>query len=388
MERVLGLALSNYMVIPHALRAEPLKNEAAASVTVDLANLFHHYYLDSFGTAPPQPDPVQFEHVRFLLPCSEFRFQGQGLGISPAIKRSRSTELGQAFCRWFLHNCLNITYFAHMEHVLDRQLHRAFEGCKIVRSAAGDAPDYFCAENVNRVYLAEAKGRYSAISFTSQEFTAWRKQFERVQFLDHTGLPRSIKGHIVATRFATERNSNRVRSGIWAEDPNSPGEGPASEPGLGELGRAVISLHYGEIARKLSQPVLAAALTTGVPLPEELTVLGVAWRVLAGPLAGRRFIGGYFSEDDRVPVPRENNGRVFFVRPDRLRLDRPSHAFFGVEEDIFKQVVRFARSQSQLIQEISLFDEISSFYSGFSVLRDGSAMGPLDWFSPEEEITL
>jgi hypothetical protein len=275
-----------------------------------------------------------------------------------------------------------------MEHILDRQLHRAFEGCRIERTAAGDAPDYFCAENVNRVYLAEAKGRYSAISFGSQQFTAWRKQFERVQFLDDMSSPRSIKGHIVATRFATERNSSRVRSGIWAEDPNSPGERPASEPSLRELGRAVISLHYGDIARKLSQPVLAAALATGVPLPEELTVLGVAWRVLAGPLAGRRFIGGYFSEDDRTPIPRESNGRVVFVRPDRLRLDRPNHTFFGLEEGIFKQVVGFARAQSRQFKEISLFDEISSFYSGFSVLRDGSAMGPLDWFSPEEEVTL
>jgi hypothetical protein len=385
MERSLRLALNKYAVIPYTLRANPTKNLPTASITVGLANLFHHYYLDSFGIVPPQPDPVQFEHVRFLLPCSEFRFQGGGLGVSPAIKRSRSTELGQAFCRWFLHDHLNITYFAHMEHVLDRQLHRAFEGCRIERTATGDAPDYFCAENANRVFLAEAKGRYSSVSFSNQEFTTWRQQFGRVTFLNAAGIPCSIKGHIVATRFATEQSS-RVQSGIWAEDPNSPGQRPAGEEDLGEVGRAVIASHYSGIANKLSQPVLAGALATGVPLPEELAVVGVAWRVLAGPLEGRRFVGGYFSEVDRTPVPREINGRIVFGRPDRLRLDRPNATFFGVEERIFKQVVGLARARTGQAPEISGFEQTGFFYSGFSVLRDGTAMGPLDWFSPEDEV--
>lgn len=386
MERSLRLALNKYAVIPHTLRADLTKNQPVGSVTVDLANLFHHYYLDSFGTAPPQPDPVQFEHVRFLLPCSDFRFQGRGLGISPAIKRSRSTELGQAFCRWFLHDHFNITYFAHMEQILNRQLHRAFEGCRIERTATGDTPDYFCAENVNRVFLAEAKGRYSAVSFSNQEFNTWRQQFGRVRFVDRTGSPRSIKGHIVATRFATEQSSSRVQSGIWAEDPNSPGEQSAGEADLGELGQGVVASHYSGIASKLSQPVLAGALATGVPLPDELTVLGMAWRVLAGPLEGRRFVGGYFSDDDREPVLRDFNGRIVFSRPARLRLDRPNLTFFGLEERIFKQVVDLARARTRQMPEISQFEETAFFYSGFSVLRDGSAMGPLDWFSPEEEV--
>jgi len=386
MERFLSLALNKYAVIPHTLRSDSEKNQPAAYVKVGLANLFHHYYLDSFGTAPPQPDPVQFEHVRFLLPCSEFRFQGRGLGISPAIKRSRSTELGQAFCRWFLHDHLNITYFAHIEHVLDRQLHRAFDGCRIERSARGDAPDYFCAETANRVFLAEAKGRYSSVSFNNQEFATWRQQFGRVTFLDASGSPRSIKGHIIATRFATEQSSSRVHSGIWAEDPQSPGERSAGEDDLGELGRAVLASHYSGIANKLSQPILAGALAAGVPLPEELTVFGVAWRVLAGPLEGRRFVGGYFSDSDRTPVPVKINGRIVFGRPDRLRLDRPNATFFGVEESIFKQVVGLARARRGQAPEVSQLQETAFFYSGFSVLRDGTAMGPLDWFSPEEEV--
>lgn len=386
MERTLALALNKYAVIPHKLRADPTKNQAVAYTKVELASLFHHYYLDSFGIAPPDPDPVQFEHVRFLLPCSDFRFQGRGLGISPAIKRSRSTELGQAFCRWFLHDHLNITYFAHMEHVLNRQLHRAFEGCRIERSASGDAPDYFCAENFTRVFLAEAKGRYSAVSFNNQEYATWRSQFGRVTLFDSAGVPRSVKGHIVATRFATEQSSGRVQSGIWAEDPYSPGQQPAEADDLGELGQAVVSSHYSSIAERISQPVLAVSLASGVPLPEEVRIVGVAWRVLAGPLAGRRFVGGYFSSLDGAPIPRETNGRIVFDRPDPLRLDRPNATFFGVEEGILKQVVDMARARQPDGREISTFEQTDFFYSGFSVLRDGSALGPLDWFSPEETV--
>lgn len=386
MERTLALALNKYSVVPHTLRRDSAKNQAVTSVKVGLANLFHHYYLDSFGTVPPEPDPVQFEHVRFLLPCSDFRFQGSGLGISPGIKRSRSTELGQAFCRWFLYENLNITYFAHMEHVLNRQLHRPFDGFRIERSASGDAPDYFCAENAHRVFLAEAKGRYSAVSFNNKEYATWRSQFNRVTFFDSAGIPRSVKGHIVATRFATEQSSTRVQSGIWAEDPHSPGQRAAGPEDLGELGRVVISSHYSSIAEKLSQPVLAASLASGLPLPEEFRVVGVAWRVLAGPLAGRRFVGGYFSYGGAAPVPRERNGRFVFDRPDPFRLDRPNATFFGIEEGILKQVVGMARAREPYGWQISIFDQIDFFYSGFNVLRDGSILGPLDWFSPEETV--
>src|SRR5690349_3827841 len=133
MKKLLSLALNKYSVVPHSLRLSPTVNSPTSTVSVDLANLYHHYYLDSFDKAPPSPDPAHFEHVNFLLPTVDFRFQGGGLGIAPAIRRHRSNELGQAFCRWFLHDHLGIIYFAHMEHLLDRQLHRAFDGFRIER---------------------------------------------------------------------------------------------------------------------------------------------------------------------------------------------------------------------------------------------------------------
>lgn len=100
MEKLLSLALNKYAVIPLKLQENPVDNTAASNIAVSLASLYHHYYLDSFGKLPPSPDPAQFEPVHFLFPTKDFRFQGAGLGVSPAIKGHRSNELGQAFCRW------------------------------------------------------------------------------------------------------------------------------------------------------------------------------------------------------------------------------------------------------------------------------------------------
>ncbi|MYN39787.1 hypothetical protein GTP55_10420 [Duganella sp. FT109W] len=224
------------------------------------------------------------------------------------------------------------------------------------------------------------------MNFNNKEFATWRSQFGRVTFLDSLGTPLSVKGHIVATRFATEESGSRLQSGIWAEDPLSPGERAAGPDQLGALGRVVISSHYSSIAEKLSQPVLANALANGVPLPDELRVVGVAWRVIAGPLAGRRFVGGYFSSGGDLPAWRERNGKLGFERPDFLRLNRPNATFFGIEEGILKQVVAMARAREPFVQQISGFEPVDFFYSGFSVLRDGSALGPLDWFLPEEQV--
>ncbi|WP_157652509.1 hypothetical protein [Burkholderia ubonensis] len=389
MHKQLSLALNKYPVIPNSLRKNPIINSPVSSISVDLANLYHHYYIDSFGRRPPNPDPIQFEHAQFLLPVSDFRFQGAGLGIASAIKKHRSTELGQAFCRWFLHDHFGITYFAHMQHVLDRQLHRAFQGCSIQRVDEGDAPDYFCAKNVGRVFLAEAKGRYSSISFKNREFQGWRNQFDRVSFKDIHGLELSIKGHIVATRFATEESSGRVTSGLWAEDPASRGDVEADAERLFELSAAVIGLHYSGISTKLGQPLLASSLASGVRLPEEIRVQCVVWKVLFGPLQGKRFVGGYFGAHRSKEGARDVHPSFATDIPgDILRLDREFATFFGVEESIFRQVVSIARLGSGVVAQLQQLEEITPFFSGFSVLRDGSALGPMEWFWPEELIAL
>jgi hypothetical protein len=387
MLKTLGLALNRYSPIPTALRKQPAIDVEKDEIEVNLASLYHHYFLDSFNLMPPNPDPAQFEHAQFLLPTPEFRFQGGGLGSAPAIRRHRSNELGQAFCRWFLYENLGVTYFAHVERLLGRQLERPFTGCSLERISSGDTPDYLCASADDSVCLAEAKGRYSSISFKNKEFASWREQFNRVAFNDSSGTTRRLKGHIVATRFATEEGGAKLKSTIYAEDPSSPGiQDFDRETSLG-LARAVRAAHFGNIALKLRQPVLASALFSGVQLPEELRVSGVAWRVMIGPLSGKRFIGGYYAVDGVKVRAHKINGRFVYEPPDPLRLDLPGYTFFGLEENVLGQVVDVARSRSTQAQFIDPFQATEFFYSGLSVLRDGSVLAPLEFFVPEEQVT-
>lgn len=255
MQKTLALALNRFATIPHSLREEAATNTPRVEITFDLGSLYHHYYLDSYGRTPPDPDPAQFEYLRFLLPTTDFRLRGDGIATSTVIRRHSSTALGQAFCRMFLHDHLGIAYFAHMEHVLDRALHPAFSSIRVERIQSGDAPDYFCAQNVNKVLLSEAKGRYPSIGFANKEFEKWRTQFTRVAVKESNGRHRRVKGYIVATRFATEEKPS-LKSGLFEEDPDSPGQLPLAEDQGRELGSAIMALHYSDIALKLGSPSL------------------------------------------------------------------------------------------------------------------------------------
>ncbi len=388
MNKTIQLKLSKYDVVPNSLRFDSRLNLARPDVSVNLGALFHHYYLDTYGRCPPDPNPTAFEHVRFLMPTQDFRFQGKALGASTAARRSRSSELGQAFCRWFLHDHLNITYFAHMSEVIDRQLHRAFQGCSIKRTVAGDTPDYLCAESVERVYLAEAKGRYNSISFSNAEFDVWRAQFERVQVFDHRGVPRRVKGHIVGTRFATETNGKSVNTTLFAEDPETNGDGPLEGDAARGLGATVIRMHYGRFAEKINQPLLAAALVNALPLPEEIRVPIVLWRSVLDPVKDRRFVGGYFPGPSGGPAFEITDGGVQFRSNDPFRLDAENGTFVGLEENIFRQLVQISRSTESLDQEIRSLESFEPFYSAISILRDGSVVGPVELFLPVMTATL
>jgi hypothetical protein len=82
-----------------------------------------------------------------------------------------------------------------------------------------------------------------------------------------------------------------------------------------------------------------------------------------------------------LPI-REVNGRIVLDALDPLRLDVGQGTFFGVEEKIFRQVTAVARRGPAMTAEIGRFEEIEPFYSGISLLRDGSVIGPLEFFAP------
>jgi hypothetical protein len=275
-----------------------------------------------------------------------------------------------------------------MQYVLDKPPHPAFSSIRVERTQAGDAPDYLCAGTTKRVYLAEAKGRYSSVSFSNKEFTGRRAQFTRVAVKDANGVPVQVKGYIVASRFATEQKAS-IKSGLFAEDPNSPGNLPLADNQSSELGAAIIALHYSDIALKLGQPILASSLLNGFIVPEEIRFPVTVWEIRVGPLHGMRFVGGFYqSMSGSAPFRATDKGLIFDpVAP--FRLDVGSATFVGVEESTFRKVAAMTRFGPRAAGEITQFaQEIAPFYSGFSLLRDGSVIGPIEFFAPVAQVAL
>ena len=384
MEKRIRVALNRFERTPHSLKHVSTANSATDEITVNLASLYHHYYLDSYDKRPPDPDPANFEYLKDLLPTQDFRFRGAGAGASSMARRTISSHLGQAFCRWFLHDHLNIKYFARIEDVLNGEISRDFSGLTIERATSGDTPDYFCAESVDKVFLAEAKGRYTSVSFANRAFSNWRKQFDRVVARDLSGTPLSLKGYIVATRYATEKNRLSLKSTLFAEDPRSPGDVPLSEKRGTDVGLVVLAKHYAGIADKLSQPILSSALNLGFLVPEEIRFPVTVWEIVVGPLKGVRFVGGYYpGSPEELPI-RQIDGQITIVSADPFRLDRGAGTFFGLEETIFSTVCQLVRSPAIAGLEVGSFSQIEPFYSGVSILKDGSIIGPLEFFRPIE----
>ncbi len=393
MERSIKLALNKFDQIPTSLLNDGETHNPVHEITVNLASLYHHYYLDSYGRIPPDPDPAQFEYLRFLLPTPDFRLRGDGIGDCTVVRRHSSTALGQAFCRWFLHDHLGITYFAHMQHVLNKPLGPSVNGLQVKRADRGDVPDYLCAREATKgVFLAEAKGRYTAVNFKSKEFASWRKQFDRVLITDRQGLPRSLKGYIVGTRFATEEGAPTVQSRMSAEDPQTPGEGPPDAGDTRSLATAIAMRHYANIATKLNQPRLGAALESGAGLAEQLRINAVVWEYQGQELVKRRFVGGYYPNGTgAIPMHLADEGRLVRQGPDPLRLDVGEGTFFGLEESVFRGIVQLARRGARDIEsaaELALYQQTRHFYSAISVLRDGSIFAPLEFFSPVQPLQL
>lgn len=388
MDKKIRLELNEYDPIPPSLCQSHAPDVPCDELSVDLAKLYHHYYLDTYGRLPPSPDPTQFEHLRFLMPASSFRFLGNGLGSSTSARRSKSTELGQAFCRWFLHEHLDITYFAHVGELMDRQDVRGIAGCKLERIAKGDTPDYLCAKSASSIYLGEAKGRYSSVSFKTKEFEDWRKQFTRVHVLDATGAVRRVKGHIVATRFATEEDSPRIQSTIFAEDPYTEGERGLDELASQSLALAVIGIHYSHIAEKLNQPLLAAALWNGISLPNEILVPTILWRLNLDTVKERLFVGGYYPGPTGESAFSIKDGGLRQLQADPFRLDQPTGTFVGVEASVFRSLVASCRSSGIVGPQLPRLEVGERIYSAISLLRDGSVIGPVEFFTPVSQETL
>lgn len=378
MKKKLQLALNKYKPIPPKLQGES-EESPKTIIDLDLAALYHHFYLDTYGTQPPNPDPAQFEHMRFLVPDDELRFQGEGVGASTNAKRAKSSEMGQAFCRWFLHEHLGIKYFAHLDRLID-DTSENLHGFTLQRTAPGDMPDYLCSDGAGCVVLAEAKGRYTSVGFNTKEFGDWRKQFTRVRVLDGKGEAVWVKGHIVATRFATE-SKPKVQTKLFAEDPITEGREPLSGETARSLSGQIICSHYGNALMKIDQPLLALAIRRSRRLESQIRIPVTLWK-LAFDDQQRHFVGGYYSNDTNEPLIDLENGLATHRSRDPFRLGVHSGTFVGVELSVFEHLVKVARGDARLLNDLPEVEPIREIYSGISMLRDGSIIGPLSMFIP------
>lgn len=377
MKKTLQLALNKYDPIPPTLQEED--EQAKKVIELDLAALYHHYYLDSYADLAPSPDPAQFEHMRFLMPADEFRFQGEGLGASTNARRSKSSELGQAFCRWFLHEHIGLRYFAHLDSLIDRPS-KNMEGFTLKRAAPGDVPDYLCSDGSGSVVLAEAKGRYTSVGFHTEEFASWRDQFTRVRVLDAKGQAVRVKGHIVATRFATE-SKPKVQTKLYAEDPSTEGREAISTDTALQLSRQVIASHYGDVLMKVDQPLMSAAIRRSRRLERQTSIPVTIWQFAFADQPAY-FVGGYYAKDTNEPLIDLDNMRVSHRSRDPFRLGVHSGTFVGIELSVFKHLVNVVRGDLSLLDGLPKVEPIRDIYSGLSMLADGSIIGPLSMFVP------
>ncbi|WP_420326107.1 hypothetical protein [Mameliella sp.] len=384
MQKSVKLALNKFPAVPPSLEDPAKPGSAVPEIMVDLADLYHHYYLQSFDIAPPDPDPAHFEHVRLLEPTTPFRFQHNGLGANKTKKQNNSNELGEAFCRWFLDRHLDISHVARIEDVRDHGALTVAHGVSVEKDTTedGDAPDYFCVGSSGEVSLAEAKGTISSVGFNTVKFAKWRKQFDRVRVLDPSGAPMSVKGYIVAMRWAVHTHSDKIFTKLSAEDPQTPGERQFFDES-GAFSTAVRSLHYAPSLAKLRQPVLSAALRTGTLVSGELGFSITIWECLLPTMKGLRFVGGYFPSDHSGILPFDfENGKVIMQPKHPFRLDQASGTFFGIEEKVFRRLVDTSRQGPEVLREFSRPERMTTGYSGVSYLPDGHILGQIELFSP------
>lgn len=375
MNRTVRVQIQDFDTVPNLLRADPQKNVARDRLEIHLGKLFHQYYLDSYGVSPPEPDYINFEYIRFLTNTADFRFQNDGPGTSTAKRRNISTELGQAFFRLFLQDICGIPYFAHLEKIIDKDLPAAFGGVKIQRVSNGDIPDYFCAKNVRRFFIGEAKGRFSSISFSNKSFGQWRNQFHRIRIIEPKGNPIKTKGYIVGTRFSTE-SQPRTFTEIFAEDPEVPGE-ISQENNFPQIGRLIIANHYARVISKLGLRIVSFALSEGFSIPNELSFNLPIWKCQIPPFQGLDFVGGVISDDKLDWLEKDG---LYIHNPNIMKLNEKTPIFLGLEKNTFRQLWNACKGNFELIDAITPYTGDNVGPSDLGWANDYSISGSIQYF--------
>ncbi len=150
-----------------------------------------------------------------------------------------------------------------------------------------------------------------------------------------------VKGHIVATRFATELKPN-VQTKLYAEDPSTEGREPISGATAYFLSERVIASHYGVALMKIDQPHLAFAIRRALRLKRQSGIPVTIWQ-LAFEGQKQLFVGGYYAEDTNEPLIELEGQQVNYRSRDPFRLGLHSGTFVGIELSVFKHLEFGAR---------------------------------------------
>ncbi len=382
MKRTISLSLNKFAEIPDSLRAG---STTLKTISFDTKKLFHHYYIAKFGDSLEPPGSYEYE--RYLTDSNDWRFAGEGIGRDKEARRNASNELGKGFARWFHSEHLGFAYFCPLEDLIDIQNP---DGSTWKRAAEGDLPDYVAGKDEHNVNLLEAKGRHTSTGFKTKAFEEFRNQIKRAKLVDSKGASLAVKGFISVARWATEKTPN-VRSQLLVEDPWS--EGRRLEPDEHfpeEVGRAMVLGHYAPIFNILQLPLHADAIRARRVISESLRIRRTIWRCNSGALENRRFVGGIPLYDRTFhPLPpwiHYINEIAILLRGRARRFLVPPQLFFGVEEVVFRIVTQALRRRSQERNQVPPPVNVPDELGVLSLLRDGTVIGPEDYFEPVDEL--
>jgi len=375
MNRTIDFQLKDVSPTPQSLRINPALDAPAPSTEINLGQLFLHKYFDEFPNGPPNPDPSSFEYLKYVSAGDDFRFHAFIKGASEEKRREISSSTGQAFCRLMLGDHFGIVHFVHMNDVLNKPAHPAFGGMRVERVCKGYAPDYLCGDDQN-AYLAEAKGRFSKIKFSSAAFGDWRDQFNRVRVIDAQNVPRSMKGYIVATKFVTEASPAAQRSATFIEDPATEGERLNRDQSR-QLARGAKAIHYSRIFQKLQLPPFASALNLGYALTRQLSFTVPVWTCTAQPFEGTTYIGGFYrTGTGHGPVLTEKGWQI------PLEFGTSNAVFVGLQSRVASQIATAARGEWNALDEARPIGAEGEWSSDFAWLPDGTVAAPVTHFIP------
>jgi hypothetical protein len=381
MNRTVNLALNNFPYYPGSL-CHPTNGWPLDELVVDFHQICHHMFIDSYGEPVQTPNGLYALYAPMLNQDLHFRFRESGVGNHKEVRVGEYNKFGKAFCRWFLHEHCNITYFAHVDDILNRKLTDNYSGFRVERVEEGNTPDYFCASNPMQMYFAEAKGTANSISFNNRKFDEWRQQFKRVTLVHPLGDKLSIKGYLVATRLVSEIDSPRVKSILLAEDPDSAGD-VHSASFDGRIGILIIAGHYYSILEKLRLNLMASAIRDNLRLPADLRFAVGIWECLVFPARGLQFVGGYYSPNtDYFNMPPVSMPIMMMSKTNRaahLNLSAIGYYFFGLELKTFLGLRRASiNGRGDMDAQPLNLDRSSN--DSLVITRDGAVTGPLDYF--------